>query len=70
MTTARGTVTELNLFSKELNEEIKMLVYLPATFSPLYKYSLSLHKMEKIISNLEEYLALRMSFSGIEKSKT
>ncbi|RBP03707.1 esterase family protein [Rossellomorea aquimaris] len=40
MTTARGTVTELNLFSKELNEEIKMLVYLPATFSPLYKYSL------------------------------
>jgi enterochelin esterase-like enzyme len=40
MTVNRGTVNELNLFSKELNEEIKMLVYLPATFSPLYKYSL------------------------------
>jgi enterochelin esterase-like enzyme len=40
MTVNRGTVNELNLYSKELNEEIKMLVYLPATFSPLYKYSL------------------------------
>ncbi len=40
MSTSRGTVNELNLFSKELNEEIKMLVYLPAAFSPLYKYSL------------------------------
>jgi enterochelin esterase-like enzyme len=40
MTVNRGTVNELNLFSKELNEEIKMLVYLPATFSPLYKYSI------------------------------
>jgi enterochelin esterase-like enzyme len=36
----RGKVNELNLYSKELNEELKMLVYLPATFSPLYKYSL------------------------------
>jgi enterochelin esterase-like enzyme len=40
MATARGTVNELNLFSQELNEEIKMLVYLPENFSPLYKYSL------------------------------
>ncbi|MEG9296385.1 esterase family protein [Mangrovibacillus sp. Mu-81] len=40
MNVNRGKVTELNLYSKELNEELKMLVYLPATFSPLYKYSL------------------------------
>ncbi|OAT83207.1 hypothetical protein A6P54_06355 [Bacillus sp. MKU004] len=40
MTVNRGAVNELNLFSKELNEEIRMLVYLPATFSPLYKYSI------------------------------
>ncbi|NQD68400.1 esterase family protein [Bacillus haikouensis] len=36
----RGKVNELILYSKELNEELKMLVYLPAAFSPLYKYSL------------------------------
>ncbi|MCP3742429.1 alpha/beta hydrolase [Rossellomorea sp. BNER] len=40
MTSSRGTINELSLYSKELNEEITMLVYLPATFSPLYKYSL------------------------------
>jgi enterochelin esterase-like enzyme len=40
MATSRGTVNELSLFSKELNEEINMLVYLPANYSPLYKYSL------------------------------
>jgi enterochelin esterase-like enzyme len=40
MATSRGTVNELSLFSKELNEEITMLVYLPANYSPLYKYSL------------------------------
>ncbi len=40
MATSRGTVNELSLFSNELNEEIKMLVYLPANYSTLYKYSL------------------------------
>ncbi|KQU60612.1 hypothetical protein ASG66_13330 [Bacillus sp. Leaf406] len=40
MTTARGTVEELVLYSEALNEEIKMLVYLPASYSPLYKYSI------------------------------
>ncbi|MCA1056702.1 esterase family protein [Rossellomorea aquimaris] len=40
MTVNRGTINEINLYSKELDEEMKMLVYLPASFSPLYKYSL------------------------------
>ncbi len=35
----RGTIQEEKLFSLSLNEEVSLLVYLPATFSPLYKYS-------------------------------
>ena len=33
-------IKELTFHSKELGEEILLLVYLPANFSPLYKYSL------------------------------
>lgn len=40
MSQQRGTVTEHTIFSKELNEEIPVLVYLPPSFSPLSKYSL------------------------------
>jgi enterochelin esterase-like enzyme len=40
MSASRGTINELSLFSKELNEEINMLVYLPPSYSPLYKYTL------------------------------
>jgi enterochelin esterase-like enzyme len=36
----KGTIKELTLKSSELDEEIQLLVYLPANFSPLYKYSL------------------------------
>lgn len=36
----RGSIKELSFQSKELGEEIQILVYLPANFSPLYKYSL------------------------------
>jgi enterochelin esterase-like enzyme len=36
----KGTIKELTFHSKELREEILLLVYLPANFSPLYKYSL------------------------------
>lgn len=36
----RGTIKDITIHSKELNEDIQLLVYLPATFSPLYKYSL------------------------------
>ncbi|WP_210364534.1 alpha/beta hydrolase-fold protein [Bacillus sp. REN3] len=35
-----GKIQEITLQSKALGEEVTMLVYLPATFSPLYKYSL------------------------------
>lgn len=35
-----GKIQEITLQSKELGEEIMMLVYLPANYSPLYKYSL------------------------------
>lgn len=36
----KGTIKEFTLQSKELGEEMELLVYLPANFSPLYKYSL------------------------------
>ncbi|WP_066368620.1 alpha/beta hydrolase [Neobacillus fumarioli] len=36
----KGTIQELTFYSNELNEEMTLLVYLPANFSPLYKYSL------------------------------
>jgi len=35
-----GKILEITLKSKELREEMTMLVYLPANYSPLYKYSL------------------------------
>jgi enterochelin esterase-like enzyme len=35
-----GKIEEITLQSKELGEEITLLVYLPANYSPLYKYSL------------------------------
>ncbi|NRD78463.1 esterase family protein [Bacillus sp. BRMEA1] len=36
----KGTIKELTFQSNELGEEVTLLVYLPANFSPLYKYSL------------------------------
>ncbi|WP_223592783.1 alpha/beta hydrolase [Neobacillus bataviensis] len=36
----KGTIKELTIYSKELGEEMQLLIYLPANFSPLYKYSL------------------------------
>lgn len=36
----KGTVKEQTIYSEELGEDIELLVYLPANFSPLYKYSL------------------------------
>ena len=36
----RGTVQDISIFSNELQEEMQLLVYLPANFSPLYKYTL------------------------------
>ncbi|WML38822.1 esterase family protein [Neobacillus sp. OS1-2] len=36
----RGTIKELTFQSNELGEEMQLLIYLPANFSPLYKYSL------------------------------
>ncbi|OZI13045.1 hypothetical protein CEW92_03415 [Bacillaceae bacterium SAS-127] len=40
MTIKRGTIQDEKIYSKELGEEIELLVYLPANFSPLYKYAL------------------------------
>lgn len=37
---SRGTIKDLTVSSKELGEEIQLLVYLPASFSPLFKYSI------------------------------
>lgn len=36
----KGTITERNFQSLELGEEMQLLIYLPANYSPLYKYSL------------------------------
>ncbi|NWQ41281.1 esterase family protein [Bacillus sp. EB106-08-02-XG196] len=36
----RGTIKEHTIKSHELEEDIQLLIYLPANFSPLYKYSL------------------------------
>jgi enterochelin esterase-like enzyme len=36
----KGTIKEHTINSSELGEEILVLIYLPANFSPLYKYSL------------------------------
>jgi enterochelin esterase-like enzyme len=36
----RGSIKEYSFYSTELGEELPVLVYLPANFSPLYKYSL------------------------------
>ena len=40
MSFPKGTIKELTIYSAELGEDIQLLVYLPANFSPLYKYSL------------------------------
>ncbi|MDR7000769.1 alpha/beta hydrolase-fold protein [Neobacillus niacini] len=40
MSFPKGTIKELTFQSLELGEEIQLLVYLPANFSSLYKYSL------------------------------
>jgi enterochelin esterase-like enzyme len=36
----KGTIKEHTLQSVELGEEMQLLIYLPANFSPLYKYTL------------------------------
>lgn len=36
----KGTVTEYTLYSEALQEKVQMLIYLPGSFSPLYKYHL------------------------------
>ncbi|MCY8230568.1 alpha/beta hydrolase [Priestia endophytica] len=35
-----GKIEELTFYSEELQEEMTLLLYLPKTYSPLYKYSL------------------------------
>lgn len=36
----KGTIKEYSFQSTELQETVQLLIYLPANFSPLYKYSL------------------------------
>jgi enterochelin esterase-like enzyme len=40
MNIPKGTIKDLTIKSNSLNEDVQLLVYLPANFSPLYKYSL------------------------------
>ncbi len=40
MVDTRGKIKEIVFTSNELGEDISLIVYLPASFSPLYKYSL------------------------------
>ncbi|WP_243385645.1 alpha/beta hydrolase [Bacillus kexueae] len=57
-------IQEEKIFSKELNEEIDLMIYLPTTFSPLYKYNLLIaqdgadyFKLGKIARFTEELLS-------------
>lgn len=34
----QGTLSDQSIFSEKLGEEVELLIYLPASFSPLYKY--------------------------------
>ncbi|MFD1705664.1 alpha/beta hydrolase [Siminovitchia sediminis] len=36
----QGKISEIEFYSKEMNERLELLVYLPASYSDLYKYSL------------------------------
>ncbi|CAH0344518.1 alpha/beta hydrolase-fold protein [Bacillus sp. CECT 9360] len=42
MSIPKGTIKEYAFTSKELGEEFELLIYLPANFSPLYKYSVAI----------------------------
>ncbi|MDQ1004082.1 enterochelin esterase-like enzyme [Neobacillus niacini] len=59
----KGTIKEHTIKSNELGEEILLLIYLPANFSPLYKYSLLIaqdgrdyFQLGKISRLADEYL--------------
>ncbi|MFT4412420.1 alpha/beta hydrolase [Fredinandcohnia humi] len=39
MVVNKGSVREMTIHSKVLNEEVELIIYLPATYSPLYKYN-------------------------------
>ncbi|MFO6494968.1 MULTISPECIES: esterase family protein [unclassified Bacillus (in: firmicutes)] len=58
-----GVIQEKKLFSKELGEEMELLVYLPASYSPLYKYHVIIaqdghdyFRLGRISRQLEELL--------------
>lgn len=36
----KGTVTDLTFYSHALQEEIELLIYVPANYTPLYKYNI------------------------------
>jgi enterochelin esterase-like enzyme len=38
----RGSIKDIKIDSKELGEEISLLIYLPASYSPLYKYTVAI----------------------------
>ncbi|MBS4207933.1 alpha/beta hydrolase-fold protein [Bacillus sp. FJAT-50079] len=40
MSVSQGTINERSFYSKELDETLSLLIYVPAAFSPLFKYSL------------------------------
>lgn len=39
-TLERGTVKDVAFFSNALNEELELLIYIPANYSPLYEYKI------------------------------
>src|SRR3954454_10061966 len=36
----KGSIRDIPFYSKELGEDMNLLIYLPASYSPLYKYHL------------------------------
>ena len=35
----QGTITDVEFYSEALQEELELLIYIPANYSPFYKYS-------------------------------
>ena len=52
MAVSQGTIKDVEFESKELNETLTLLVYTPANFTPLYKYSLLIvQEWKRLFSN-------------------
>lgn len=54
-TLERGTVKDVTFFSNALNEELELLIYIPANYSPLYEYNILIASDGKDYFQLGEF---------------